>query len=99
MTYVLTRKAQSGLLKILDYVGNRFDVETSIKVLDRIEGALHLLCDNPSLGHDRPDITQRRDVKFWSVGPTLIAYRVTPEHLEVLVIERSSRDWPKWITQ
>jgi hypothetical protein len=32
-------------------------------------------------------------VRFWTVGPALIAYRVMREDIQVLFIERGETDW------
>jgi hypothetical protein len=32
-------------------------------------------------------------VRFWAVGPTLIAYRVRRDEVQVLFIERGETDW------
>jgi len=48
---------------------------------------------NPSLGHRRDDICLEEGVLFWPIGPSLLAYRVKGDRLEILAIERASRDW------
>lgn len=42
-------------------------------------------------------VTKR--VLFWSVGPTLIAYRSNPEWVEVLFVERGDIDWERMLTE
>ena len=80
---------------ILDYVEGRFGVGVAERVLTRLVAALALLAEHPGVGHRREDITKDEHVKFWSVGPTLIAYRVVPSGLQVLFVERAERDWEK----
>jgi len=63
------------------------------KVLERMRQALELIAASPSLGHRREDITQLGHIYFWHVGPTLIAYQVHANQVEVLFIERGERDW------
>ena len=81
------------MARILDYVEERFDAPTALRVLERIESTFPLLQRNPGLGHRREDLSQDSNVLFWPVGLTLVAYRVREERLEVLAIERGSRDW------
>jgi hypothetical protein len=42
-----------------------------------IERAFELLAALPDPGHRREDLTQDDEIRFWTVGPTLIAYRTT----------------------
>jgi plasmid stabilization system protein ParE len=58
-----------------------------------LQHALELLAAQPGSGHFRSDLTSDRTIRFWSVGPTLIAYRVRPGRIEILLIERGDRDW------
>jgi len=34
-----------------------------------------MLAEHPDAGHLRDDLARARAIRFWSVGPTLIAYR------------------------
>jgi hypothetical protein len=58
-----------------------------------LERAFELPAAKPDVGHHREDLTPDEHVLFWSVGPTLIAYRAKPEWLEVLFVERGGLDW------
>ena len=66
-------------------------------VADRVLGALieafELLASHPGAGHRREDLTQRPDVRFWAVGPSLVAYRQRDGLVEILIVERGEVDW------
>jgi plasmid stabilization system protein ParE len=93
--YRLTPRAQQGLLGIVLYVEGRFGAQVTERVLESIEAALERLAANPGIGHRREDLTLNESVRFWSVGPTLIAYRSEHSPIEVLFIERGEVDWER----
>jgi plasmid stabilization system protein ParE len=82
----LTPNAARGYAGIAAYVGEQFGSVVAEHVLERIHEALARLGENPGLGHTREDLTRRREVLFWSVAPTLIAYRRRGDGVEVLFI-------------
>ena len=82
--YVLTPRARIGLFGILDHVAHTFGERVASAVLDRLEHAFAMLAEHPGLGHTRADMTADERIRFWSVGPTLIAYRSGPDALEEL---------------
>lgn len=82
-----------GLLLILDYVQTHFDSDIAIATAERIERSCENLAENPGLGHRREDITSDDSIRFWPVGPSLIAYQIREEGIVVLFIERGDRDW------
>ncbi len=63
------------------------------RALTDISSAFEQLAKNPGIGHLREDLTPHRHIKFWSVGPSLIAYRNAEKYIEILFIERATRDW------
>jgi plasmid stabilization system protein ParE len=92
--YRLTPTARDGLRGILAYVVDRFGAATAYLVLNRLIDAFEFLAETPGAGHRRNDITEDVRVRFWSVGPTLIAYRPDDSGgVEVLLVERGARDW------
>lgn len=64
-------------------------------MLDKLEAAFEMLSENPGIGHRREDLTEQDQVKFWTVGPTLVAYRCVPDVVEVLLVARGGRDWER----
>ena len=92
--YRVTPKARAGLHDILEYVDTRFGASVADQVLDRLVAAFELVAGNPGAGHRREDLTQDDRIRFWSVGPTLIAYRSgSHDWIEILLVERGERDW------
>ena len=93
-SYRLTPKAREGLHGIVEYVVGRFGARAAEAALDRLIAAFELLAENPGAGHRRDELSQDERIRFWSVGPTLIAYRAGSQDLiEVLFVERGDRDW------
>ncbi len=63
------------------------------RVLNKIEAAFQMLAENPGIGHSRDDLTTDEQIRFWTVGPSLIAYRQKKGIVEILMVERGERDW------
>ena len=96
--YRLTPQAREGFLRIVRYVEERFGLEVADRIVTDLENAFELLAANPHVGHHREDLTRDVRVLFWSVGPTLIAYRLGRQSVEVLFIERGEIDWERLLT-
>jgi len=66
-------------------------------VLDLLKAAFRDIAANPGIGRERADITSDARIRFWSVPPSLIAYRVAnmgeEAVVEVLFVERGEREW------
>lgn len=95
--YKLTPVARRGLRETYFYVKHAFGIDVAETVVEKILAAFHRLAANPAMGHSRGDLTLVEDVRFWPVGPTLIAYRHRGNTVEVLLVERANRDWPALI--
>ncbi|MBI4614143.1 MAG: type II toxin-antitoxin system RelE/ParE family toxin [Planctomycetes bacterium] len=93
--YRLTPGARLGFRNILEYVEREFGLRVAEDVLNRLASAFEGIAGNPSIGHVRPDITIDVTVRFWSVGPTLIAYRLVADGVEILFVERGECDWER----
>ena len=91
--YRLTPRAAEGLRRIAYHVAEHFTAEVAERVLDELERALERLAANPGIGHRREDLTSDPEVRFWPVGPTLVAYRERRQRIEVLFVERGELDW------
>lgn len=92
-TYRLTPRARAGLQRILEYVEARFGAVVAEDVLAKFEAAFEQIVHTPGIGGLRTDITRDEHVRFWTVRPSLIAYRVVDDIVEVLLIERGERNW------
>ena len=77
----------------------RFGPEVADRVVQELETAFEQLAANPDIGHRREDLTPDDRVLFWSVGPTLVAYRAQPEWVEILFVERGELDWERLLTR
>ena len=91
--YRLTPRAAQGLTRIARYADERFGSAVAVRGVDELEPAFEQGAANPGMGHHREDFAHGADVRFWSVGPTLIAYRARPGWLEILFVERGELDW------
>ena len=94
-SFRLTPRASFGLSSIVEHCARQLGSRVAEDVLDRLLAALENLARRPGLGRVREDITADEALRFWSVGPTLIAYREASAGIEVLFIERGERDWTK----
>ena len=93
--YRLTPRARIGIRNILEYVEGRFGVRVAERVLDKLEAAFEQLAKSPGVGHMREDITSHDQIRFWSLTPSLIAYRVVDGLVEVLLVERGECNWER----
>ncbi len=91
--YRITPHALLGLRDIVHSVEARFGPALAERVLDRFECAFELIAERPAIGKARPELTYRAEIRFWPVGPSLIAYRRVCDTVEVLLVERGERDW------
>lgn len=98
-SYRLTPLAREGLARIVLYAEARFGGEVAGRVLLELSEAFDLLAASPAIGHSRQDLTPDSRIRFWSVGPSLIAYRSSVHGLEVLLVERGAIDWERRISR
>lgn len=91
--YRFTPRAHDGFLRIVLYVHDRFGKEVAERVIDELESAFDLLATKPRIGHTREELTDDKNIRFWPVGPTLIAYRTQLKYIEILFVERGESDW------
>lgn len=97
--YRLTPRARDGIARIAAYVERNFGVHVADRVLVDFTTAFDQLAANAGIGHRREDLTDDDRVRFWSVGPTLIAYRDASDWIEVLFVEPAARDWEQLIRE
>ena len=95
--YRLTPEARDGFQRIACDAEERFGPEVADKVVEAIETAFERLTSNPAIGHSREDLTQDERIRFWSVGPTLLAYRTQPKWVEIVFVERGEMDWERML--
>lgn len=85
--------ARRGLRDVYRYVRRSFGIDTAESAIERLLETFRPLAATPGMGHFRPDLTSDSTIRFWSVGPTLIAYRYRNSCIEILLVERSRRNW------
>lgn len=86
----MTRKAVAELEQILDYLAER-SPQAAKKVIDQIFAAMERVSRTPSLGHARPDLTDR-PVLFHGVYSYLIVYDPNAKPIRVLHVIHGMRD-------
>jgi plasmid stabilization system protein ParE len=97
--YRLTPRAREGFHRIAFYVEENFGSTVAERVVNDLAHAFELLAKSPDVGHRREDLTRDDRVLFWSVGPTLIAYRSSPQGVEIIFVERGELDWERMLTE
>ena len=94
-SFKFTPSARSGLKKILKYVKREFGPEVAEEVLSKFVDAFHRLAEHPDIGHRRDDLCSEPEIRFWPIGPTLIAYRQRDDDIQLLIVERAESDWSR----
>jgi plasmid stabilization system protein ParE len=89
----LTPKAREGFLRIVRYVHDCFGRDAADRVIDDLEASFDRIANYPSIGHRRSDLTSDDRVRFWSIGPTLIAYLAGSDAVVILMVESADLDW------
>jgi plasmid stabilization system protein ParE len=89
----LSARAEAGYQGALLQAQEQFGLEVAERVRAELLHALDRLAEFPDIGHQRPDLTYDPTMRFWSVGPTLIAYRPSLDGIEIFLVERAERDW------
>jgi plasmid stabilization system protein ParE len=95
----LSARAAAGYQIVALQAEEQFGPEVADRVRAELLHALFRLADMPAIGHPRPDLTPDPTMRFWSVGPTLIAYRPSHDGIEVLLVERAERDWSQLLEE
>jgi plasmid stabilization system protein ParE len=67
-------------------------LEAAARVRQEIRDACRRLAQHPYIGHERDDLTSRKDVRFWPVYSYLIIYRPATRPLEILRVLHGKRD-------
>jgi len=84
-----TAQAEEDLIDIWLYIAHE-DVRAADRLLDEIEGKLHLLADQSALGPARPDIAS--GFRYLPVRRYLILYREITGGIEVVRVVHGARD-------
>lgn len=89
----ISEGARRGIVDISVYLEAEFGSVVEARALERIYAAMEMLHEHPNIGHPRHDLSRREGIRFWSVGPTLIAYHFDTKMVEILAVDRADRDW------
>ncbi|GJE79723.1 type II toxin-antitoxin system RelE/ParE family toxin [Methylorubrum thiocyanatum] len=89
---VFHRLARADLFEIYDYIEERSGAARAGGFLDRIEAACRGLTEFPGKGTPRDDVSA--GLRTWALERrVLIAYRMTPGHIEILRVLYAGRDF------
>jgi len=88
--FVLTPRAERDLNQIWDYIAAD-NLRAANRVLKALESAMRKLAQNPSLGHWREDLADKRH-RFHLVYSYLIVYRYESKPLQVIRVLHAARD-------
>lgn len=91
--FILSPLARRDLEETWEHIAAD-SIDAADRWVSEIEKSIHLLAENPRLGHTRKDLT-RRPVLFWPVGRYLIIYRADRKPIEVVRILSGYRDIPR----
>jgi toxin ParE1/3/4 len=91
MRYRISRRAEADIERICDYIA-KDNPDAAERVDERIHDAIKLLARLPGMGHNRPDVNDKRYF-FWAVGNYVIAYRVEGKELVVVRVVHGARDF------
>jgi plasmid stabilization system protein ParE len=61
-------------------------------VVGSIVREFHVLARTPGQGHRRDDLTQREELRFWSVFSYLIVFRIDRKPFTIIAILHAKRD-------
>jgi plasmid stabilization system protein ParE len=89
--YELTEDADADINALWLYIAQNRSPNTADRLADRLYDAFELLAENPFLGHQREELTDR-PVRFWIVGRYTIAYRPIPPPPRIIAILHGARD-------
>ena len=82
-------RARLDLIEVWSYIAS--DSETAAdRLLDRIEGALAILSQNPFAGRARPELAT--DLRSLPVGNYVLFYRPQPSGIELVRVLSGYRD-------
>ncbi len=90
--YVLTAEAQDDLRQIRDYVLDEGGFRVARHVVGSLVAEFRALARTPGQGHMRDDLTERKELRCWSVFSYLIIYRIDKKPLNIIAILHGKRD-------
>jgi plasmid stabilization system protein ParE len=88
--FVLTPRAKQDVNDIWEYIAGD-NLEVADRVLDALENAMAKLAKNPSIGHWREELADKRH-RFFLVYSYLIVYRHETKPLQIIRVLHAARD-------
>jgi plasmid stabilization system protein ParE len=88
--YLLLGKVRDDLRAIQRYYLDEGSPEAARTVLISLRKAFQSLAKRPLQGHRREDLTDK-PLRFWTVGPYMIAYRPESQPLEIVAVLHGRR--------
>jgi plasmid stabilization system protein ParE len=90
MRLFISKRADADINSIWNHIA-KDNPATADRVESKLHQAIDNLVENPSLGHFRDDVADRR-YRFWCEYSYLIVYRVTGQILRVVRVIHGARD-------
>lgn len=86
---IRTPRARLDLIEIWQFIADD-NPSAADRLLDRIENALAMLCDNPRAGRARPELAA--EIRSFPVGNYILFYRLLPEAIELVRVRSGYLD-------
>ena len=93
--YALSAEAAHDRVEIFEYLVEAADLDTALRVDQKIEQVFDLLVSRPSIGHTRDDLFLPESVRVWSVYSWMIIYRPDISPLRILRIWHGAQEKPE----
>jgi toxin ParE1/3/4 len=90
-TFEFTAAARVDLLRLWNYLAEQSTVSVADGVIAEIEAGIHKVAKTKSLGHRRPDLTDR-NLFFYRVQSYLVVYRADKKPIHIIRILHGARD-------
>ena len=91
MNFVLSRQAESAFGKLWDYYAGNGGTRLADRILGQMHDAIQRLIDQPTLGHFRPDLTDK-PLRFYRVYNVFLIYDPASSPLYVARVYHTSQD-------
>ena len=91
MTFLLSHQAERALEELWDYYFERGGSRLADRILAEVRDAIDRLIDSPTLGHFRPDLTDR-PLRFYRVYSILLIYDPASSPLYVARVYHGAQD-------
>jgi antitoxin ParD1/3/4/toxin ParE1/3/4 len=87
-----TLQAQEDFRDIRDYVLREGGFRAARYVIGALVTSYRALARSPGQGHRRQDLTEREELRFWSVFSYLVVYRTDKKPLAIMALIHGKRN-------